>query len=318
MVSVVIPTFNRSDTLGSAIESVFAQTYSDYELIVIDDGSTDGTREKIAPYAGRIRYFYQPNRGASAARNRGIAVASGQWVSFLDSDDIWLPTKLERQVEALSAMGSEFGVCFTDCKCVGSRPSCRSVFEQAGLKAGGPFAELPNPIEHVLARRTPFWVPALLVRRSLLLHVGGFDEAMATQEDTDLLFRLALETRFCFVAAPLVEIDTTPSRPRLSTQDLGRNDQVHGRLEYRYKKWLALPELSDARTRNAIHDRLRLLYYNWMIAKLYKLHLADAMIKGKSLRQMNESYLTICGTLLCRAVMKIPRSLSKAARGTAN
>src|SRR5271166_6410356 len=96
-VSVVIPTYNRSALLPSAVESVLAQTFTDYELIVIDDGSTDDTCERLKPYMGRIRYCYQDNRGASAAQNKGIEIARGTWVSILGSDDLWLPAKLERQ-----------------------------------------------------------------------------------------------------------------------------------------------------------------------------------------------------------------------------
>ena len=114
-VSVIIPTYNRGSLLPVAIESVLAQTYKDYELIIIDDGSTDDTCKKLQPYIERLRYFYQDNRGVSAAQNAGINVALGKYVSILASDDVWLPTKLERQLGALAQLGGEFGACFTDC-----------------------------------------------------------------------------------------------------------------------------------------------------------------------------------------------------------
>src|SRR5215831_7640198 len=96
-VSVVIPTFNRGCLVVRAIQSVLNQTYQDYEIIVVDDGSTDNTREKLRPYLGHIQYYYQENRGASSAQNEGIQLAKGEWISILGSDDTWLPNKLQSQ-----------------------------------------------------------------------------------------------------------------------------------------------------------------------------------------------------------------------------
>jgi glycosyltransferase involved in cell wall biosynthesis len=101
-VSVLIATYNRARMLGAAIDSVLAQSYQDFELIVVDDGSTDGTRELVARrYGSAVRYIYQENRGRSEARNTGIKAARGDFFAFLDSDDAWLPEKLARQVRLL-------------------------------------------------------------------------------------------------------------------------------------------------------------------------------------------------------------------------
>ena len=104
-VSVIIPTYNRAEYLPDAIDSVLAQTFRDFEVIIIDDGSTDNTREIIEKYIKRypqiIRPFYQMNSGASVARNKGIEEARGEYIAFLDSDDVWLSKKLERQVSVL-------------------------------------------------------------------------------------------------------------------------------------------------------------------------------------------------------------------------
>src|ERR1035438_5349058 len=104
-VSVVVPTFNRSRQVQSALKSVLAQTYPEFEVIVVDDGSTDGTAEALQQFISQrggngkpIRYFFQSNQGQSAARNKGIAEARGEWIAFLDSDDVWLPEKLEWQM----------------------------------------------------------------------------------------------------------------------------------------------------------------------------------------------------------------------------
>ena len=99
LVSVIIPTYNRGWILKEAIDSVLAQDFEDFELIVVDDGSTDNTREILDTYGQDIIVLQQANKGVSAARNRGIAEAGGQLVAFLDSDDRWLPRKLSRQVD---------------------------------------------------------------------------------------------------------------------------------------------------------------------------------------------------------------------------
>jgi len=98
IVSVIIPTFNRGWVIREAIDSVLNQTFGSFELIVVDDGSTDNTHDILAEYKDRITLIKQRNRGVSAARNRGMDVASGRFMAFLDSDDLWLPQKLSRQI----------------------------------------------------------------------------------------------------------------------------------------------------------------------------------------------------------------------------
>ena len=102
-VSVVAPAFERREVLPRALDSVVAQTYGDWELIVVDDGSTDGTAEMVKQDYPDVHLVVQENHGVSAARNAGIAQARGEWIAFLDSDDAWLPEKLERQMKALEA-----------------------------------------------------------------------------------------------------------------------------------------------------------------------------------------------------------------------
>src|SRR5690349_649039 len=135
-VSVIIPTFNRSSLLIRAIESVTRQTYGDLEIVVVDDGSTDDTRERLAPYLGQIKYVHQQNSGVSAAQNKGVAVATGQWVSILGDDDDWLPTKLECQFDALARCGEECDACFTNCQFIAGGVLQQTVFAESGLKGG--------------------------------------------------------------------------------------------------------------------------------------------------------------------------------------
>ena len=211
-VSVIIPTFNRSRLVVNAIRSVLRQTYRDYEIIVVDDGSTDDTPEALKPYMDRIRYVHQTNLGASAAQNRGIELARGKWIAILASDDLWLPTKLEAQLKVVATLGNDFGACFTDCEFFGKTPVLPSAFEQAGLQNDRPFGPLEEPFKVILARYPAIYVQSLLLLRSLIEYPNGFDERLVVAEDTDLLFRLAFKTKFCFVNECLVRIDRTPSR----------------------------------------------------------------------------------------------------------
>ena len=105
-ISVVIPTYNRGKEVVRALQSALAQTYRDHEIIIIDDGSNDDTVERLRPYQDQIRYVYQANQGASAAQNAGIKLARGEYVAVLASDDLWEPTKLERQVRLLQDLGA--------------------------------------------------------------------------------------------------------------------------------------------------------------------------------------------------------------------
>ncbi|MCK5478567.1 MAG: glycosyltransferase family 2 protein, partial [Methylococcales bacterium] len=111
--SIVIPTFNRCRLLKRALTSVYKQTYSEYEIIVIDDGSTDGTAEMVQKWFPDVRYFYQSNKGVSASRNKGLEMAIGGWIAFLDSDDEWLPQKLEKQIELLKST-PDYKICHTE------------------------------------------------------------------------------------------------------------------------------------------------------------------------------------------------------------
>jgi glycosyltransferase involved in cell wall biosynthesis len=307
-VSVLIPTYNRSGLIVNALESVLAQTYKDYEVIVVDDGSTDDTTQKLQPYRERIRYVYQENRGVSAALNKGINVARGKWLSVLASDDVWLATKLERQFQALHTLGNGFGACFTDCTYHGDPTLSLSAFQQAGLRSRTEFSALDDPVKYVLARYPAIYVQSLLVQRSLLEELEGFDETMVVAEDTDLLFRLTFKTRLCFAAAPLVRIDRTPDRPvGLMEIFSNRDDRGFACMERMWKKWLTLPELEDLETRQYIRESMRHMYYNWAIARLYQLRLMGALGKMNDLRAMGEDSVTIAETLGARAARKLRR-----------
>jgi glycosyltransferase involved in cell wall biosynthesis len=310
-VSVVIPTFNRSKLVVRAIDSVLNQTYKDYEIIVVDDGSTDNTSSILKPYTGRVRYFYQENQGPSAAKNKGIQLARGKWISILDSDDLWLPTKLELQLNTVTALGRDFGACFTNCSFFGDPNLVMSGFEQAGLcddTADGPF---PSPLKFILARHPAIYFQSLLVLRSLMEQLNGFDEDLRVAEDTDLLFRLAFKTRFCFVNQPAVTINRSQSREGLMELFSQRDERVFRSLEHMFRKWICLPENVDQEVRQTIHQRLKRLYYDWLIAKLYRFRCADAFEIARKIRATGDDSRKMWATLVFRAKRKLSSVLKK-------
>ena len=176
-VSVIIPTYNRADYLIEAVESVFSQTFDDYEIIIVDDGSTDNTRECLEPLIAenKVRYFYQDDRSKSAARNMGIKLASGKYIAFLDSDDIFLPTKLEKQVLFLD-QNTEVGFVH----------SWFSKFDDAGNHLGtrdtSKYTGWVYP-EILLSWSVLMALPCMMVRPEVLEEVSGFDIAQKWGED---------------------------------------------------------------------------------------------------------------------------------------
>jgi glycosyltransferase involved in cell wall biosynthesis len=112
MVSIIVPVYNGAEFIGESLESIFAQTYKEYRIVVIDDGSTDNTHEAVAKFGQSVNYQYQPNAGAGAARNRGVELADDEFIAFLDADDCWTPDKLEKQISILqenSELDAVFG-----------------------------------------------------------------------------------------------------------------------------------------------------------------------------------------------------------------
>jgi glycosyltransferase involved in cell wall biosynthesis len=190
-ISVVIPTYNRARYVTRAVDSVLAQSLAACEIIVVDDGSIDETERLLEPYRDRIQYIRQPNAGVSAARNAGIAVARGEWIAFLDSDDEWLPEKLAVQADCI-LVHPEIVAHVTNAKMVFADGNTLDLFTVRGRPDYGvsqPVIE--RPLSDVLTMQ--FFTPSLLARRPLLTDLGGFDVTMSIYEDGDLMRRLAVE-----------------------------------------------------------------------------------------------------------------------------
>jgi len=197
-VSVVIPTWNRRELVCRAIESVLAQDCAVGEIIVVDDGSSDGTGEALQRRFGtRIRYRWQPNAGVSAARNHGLALARGRYLALLDSDDVWLPSKTRLQAAWLDAHPG-YGMVVCDVARVDRNGHDIDVLQRRRILPEDGWAS--RWIMH-----DPVLVPAsAMFRREVLDDVGGFDESLATAEDLEFHLRVARRWRIGVIAQPLV------------------------------------------------------------------------------------------------------------------
>ncbi|MGD1803889.1 glycosyltransferase family 2 protein [Dapis sp. BLCC M126] len=184
-VSVIIPVYNCDRYISQAIESILAQTYQSYEIIVIDDGSTDNTRLALQPYIETINYVYQENQGVSAARNHGIDLARGELIAFLDADDFFLPDKLTAQVGVFDAQPN-LGIVHS---------GWRRVNQQGDtIKDETPWNYVPKlDLEGWLRWKPIGTMGTLMFRRHWLKQVGSFEAGLGQAEDVDLLLRLALQ-----------------------------------------------------------------------------------------------------------------------------
>ena len=195
-VSAVIPTHNNADMVTEAVESVLAQTYPEREVIVVDDGSTDDTTSRLSRFGEKVTVIRQEHKGPAVARNAGIRAARGEWVAFLDSDDLWLPEKLNRCVEVLREHPA-VGVVYTALRIHEMDTGRRYVLPQYTL-SGKMARELFVECRGVNTS-------TLVVRRSCLERIGGFDEELFRAQDWDLMIRLAEEFEYARVPEILTE-----------------------------------------------------------------------------------------------------------------
>lgn len=197
--TVVMPAFEAERTIGLAVGSVLAQTRGDLELVVVDNDSTDRTVEQVEQFLedGRVRLIHEPTRGAAAARNAGIAAARGRYVSFLDSDDVFLPDFLETMLAVLDSSGAD--VAYTDGWAFDETTG--RIFRRSAMSTWRPrrAPESPEAFLRELLRRGNFVLVSVLLERALLARVGGFRVGLDPSEDWELWLRLS--ARGCRFAA---------------------------------------------------------------------------------------------------------------------
>jgi len=206
-VSVIIPAYNAAAYLPYAIESVIGQTYTDWEIVLVDDGSTDATGELAASYQHKLQdkfqYVRQNNRGVPAARNAGIRAARGDLIALLDADDVWLPQRLERGVKIMDAQ-PDTGFVHARVMRIDSQGKVTGQLRVATKYMSGQIAR------HIYARRAHVICPTVLFRRSCLETAGWFDENMYATEDRDLWFRIASRFRVAFIDDVLANYRLSP------------------------------------------------------------------------------------------------------------
>lgn len=203
MISVVIPAYNAGGFIKRTIDSVLAQTYRDYEVIVVDDGSTDNTAEAVRSYAGKVRYIYQENAGDGPARNTGIRAAKGDWIAFLDHDDEWLPQKLELQMKlldrnpALRWCGANYYM-----SCLGRRDAVGNVTALQKALAGRDYFE--NFFTAVGQKGCSLITTTMVIHKEVFEQAGLFDSCWLLCADFDMWWRIAYSfPRIGYLAQPL-------------------------------------------------------------------------------------------------------------------
>lgn len=283
-ISVIVPVYNRRDLVKRAVESVLAQTQRVTDVIIVDDGSSDGTRELVqqcqrenVTWRECVRYLYQANQGPNVARNTALAHARGEWLAFLDSDDLWVPQKLEWQLRALQQFEGQCGACITDAWFMNNPHMKMTLFQLAGKSHSGTMGLITEPLKYMLERNSPVgihpvWLQNLLTRTDLARQAGGFDPQLRFGDDDDFAFRLGCKTKFCFVNMPMVLIDRTPPVQR----HIGPNsnwDDTDFRLrlaQLRMEKRLRMSESLPRAVRQNIRADLAAVHSgwaNWFLAK---------------------------------------------------
>lgn len=205
-VSVVIPVFNGEKYIEATLEGVFGQTHPDIEVIVVDDGSCDATLDILSRYGDRVRVIQQQNSGSAAARNRGLQEATGDWIAFVDADDIWLPEKLEKQLrECGTVVWSHTSSVFMGGVNDGKRDSDFTVKQQGNVLAA-------------LACGNFIVTSTVLAKRQALLDAGGFDVSLRSIQDWDLWMRLAAKHELGYLDQALTRYRVHSSSASRSTR----------------------------------------------------------------------------------------------------
>jgi glycosyltransferase involved in cell wall biosynthesis len=260
-ISVILPVWNRAREVGNAIDSALAQTMPPLEVIVIDDGSTDATPEVLARYGERIIVIRQSNQGVAAARNSGIAIARGELLAFLDSDDVWLPRKLELQA-ALFDADPALGLVH-----------CGVDFEGMGVAVDGMEGAVSEEMLRLARRVIVSQSSSVMVPRRVAAEMGGFDARMRASEDWDFCYRVAVRYRVGFVPEVLVRHARHPSGLQ---NDIAKME--HGML-LAFEKAFADPAIRPLRRRSygRLHCILSGCYFDQRQWRAFVRHLITSI-----------------------------------------
>jgi glycosyltransferase involved in cell wall biosynthesis len=263
-VSVIIPTYNRAFIVKQSVDSVLQQTFGDYEIIVVDDGSTDNTGDVLKPYGDKIHYDYKKNGGISSARNRGLEIAAGDYIAFLDSDDFWKPEKLEKQM-AFFREHPEYGMVATRCLTNTVDRNFTTVSINKRRRYGKSGWVYKN-----LFYRNFIRTSSVVVKKECFEQLGVFDESLPRCEEIDMWLRIAKKYQIGFINDILTVYTRRPIEIRM--------DSVKGR-----KNWIRVLE------KNYDPELIPRSVYNRRMARIYA-HMAENLLK-KGKRQEGENLL---------------------------
>lgn len=289
LVSAIIATYNREHIVGEAIESILQQTYKNIEIVIVDDGSTDGTQENLKKYGDRIRVVHQENRGPAAAWNHGIQVARGEIIAFLGSDDIWLPTFVERQVKLLQLAGESVTCCLSNGSLNFANGKETTSFKTALLHP--PYEEgVWLNVAEVISTRFVLFGQTVAIRRSALERTGGFDESLRYLEDYDMALRLSLQGPWGFIREPLVVWREGNTNSDSLSQEAKRNQiqlkqnviKIHERVLQELQRTAQCAQLRKRLTR-----KLRKDHFNLAVVRLGQMNSRGARAIGHLLGRID-------------------------------
>lgn len=258
-VSVIIPTYNHAHFLPEALKSVLDQSYTDFEVIIVDDGSTDNTKDVIQPFFNdsRVRYIYQENSGLPATRNRGIKEAKGTFVALLDSDDIWLPSKLEKQVSLFDA-DSEVVLIYCDAEFIDVNGD---TIPDPGYKP------IPGSTYKDLLYMN--WVigsgSSVLIRKSVFEKAGLFDETLTGLDDIDMWIRILRNRKSDYVDEVLVKIRRHRSMEVANTVKIKKRERAYFHHMQKYME--IFPELKKEKRRAYFQTYRKLFYKSYEVCR---------------------------------------------------
>lgn len=302
MISVIIPLYNKEAGIATALRSVLAQTYQDFEIVVVDDGSTDGSVAIVETFNDqRIRLIHQANAGVSAARNRGIEEAKGKYVAFLDADDEWMPEFLE-EIRALQK-------AYPECKAQATNYAfCSNSIKSSTILRKLPFdgeiGVLSNYFEVACCSHPPVWTSAACIERKLLQEIGGFPIGVKSGEDLLTWARIAVRTQWAYSRKALsvfniegYEINERPKRIPAEVDTVGNelklmyknNPNIKGLRRYiaHWHKMRSSVYMRLSMSGKSIGESLKGLKYQPLNYKLYAyilLNLIPSKIRNKIIK----------------------------------
>ena len=249
-VSIIVPTLNDIEYISKALESIFVQSFKDYEIIIVDGGSTDGTLEVLKQYEGKITFFRQKGKGVSQAKNEAIGRAKGEYITFLDADDLWYPEKLKVQIYFLNAH-PEYGFCSSDV----------DFFNEEGIIINGAISREKNPRSGLvfddLFCNNFISSATIFLRRNCFDKAGLFNESIFFAEDTDMWLRIAKYFQLGYIPRILAKYRV---HAQARTQQF---DKHYASLERIYEKLIKDDPQYFSKRKSLIRRAYYNLYRRW-------------------------------------------------------